>query len=236
MPYEIHLLPSPKSDIADGPHWDVETQSLYCIDFTNEKPTLNRYDYHENQTYSARIRNRTEFSSFIIPISGKKNQFAVGLGRSIVIIHWNGRSEEAKVIRTVVSVEPGDYYSTNSLNVAKADPYGRFYGGTERSLFCKDDPNVANGTFFMFTEKGGIVQYRSDVYSSNGLTWNVAKKKFYYVDSCKFDIKEYDWDPSTGLICKCKIPIMKSHEKWEATPLMVCRSTAMVYVIVVGIT
>lgn len=180
----------------------MKTQSLYYNDFSTTKPTLLRYDYRENRVYSARIRNRTEFTSFIIPIECKKNQFAVGLGRNIEIIYWDGRSDEADVIRTVVNVEPNDFFKTNSLNDAKADPYGRFYGGTERSLFCKDDPSVANGTFFMYTKRNGVVTLRNDVYSSNGLTWDKKKRKFYYVDSCKFDIKEYDWDPKTGAICK----------------------------------
>lgn len=161
-----------------------------------------RYDYRENRVYAARIRNRTEFTSFIIPIKCKKNQFAVGLGRNIEIIHWDGCSQEAEVIRTVINVEPDSFYSTNSLNDAKADPHGRFYGGTERSLFCKDDPKVANASFYLYTKRDGLVRFRSDVYSSNGLTWNKKKRKFYYVDSCKFDIKEYDWNPKTGAICK----------------------------------
>lgn len=53
----------------------------------------------------------------------------------------------------------------------------------------------------MYTKKSGLVRYRLDVYSSNGLTWDTKRNKFYYIDSCKFDIKQYDWDPSTGIIC-----------------------------------
>lgn len=188
--------------MADALHWDSETQSLYYADLGGVQPTLIRYDYHNNRSYSARIRNRTAFASFIIPIRCKQNQFAVGVDRNIEIIEWDGRSPEADVVRTVINVEPGDYFNTNVLNDGKADPFGRLYAGTLRSMLCTDDSNVANATFFMYTKRDGLVCLRSDVYVSNGLTWNTRQRKFYYIDSCTFDIKEYDWNPWNGQICK----------------------------------
>lgn len=220
---KIQVLPSPKSETADGLHWDVifiwiiinliesstftsipqvDTQSLYYTDQSETNPTLLRYDYRENRFYSARIKNRT-FTSFIIPIKCKKNKFAVGIGRSIEIIQWDGYSAEAEVIRTVINVEPSDFYKFNVFDDAKADPCGRFFGGTLRGTArCDNDPKVANASLYSYTKKQGLIQWRSDVYISNGLTWNKKKKKFYYNDSCKLNIKEYDWDPKTGAICK----------------------------------
>lgn len=165
-------------------------------------PTLRRYDYRENRVYLARIRNRTEFTSFIIPIKCAENQFAVGLGRIIEIIYWNGYSEEADVIRTVVNVEPGDFYRTNVFDDAKADPCGRFFGGTLRQQLCNIDPQVANASLYMYTTRRGLIQLKSNVLVSNGLTWNKRKRKFYYNDSYSFVIKEFDWDPKTGNICE----------------------------------
>lgn len=133
----------------------------------------------------------------------KKNQFAVGIGRSIEIIQWDGYSAGAEVIRTVINVEPSDFYKFNAFDDAKADPCGRFFGGTLRGkALCTDDPNVANASLYSYTKTQGLIQWRSDVYISNGLTWNKKKKKFYYNDSCKFNIKENDWDPKTGAICR----------------------------------
>lgn len=37
---------------------------------------------------------------------------------------------------------------------------------------------------------------------SNGLTWNEKTNKFYYIDSCDLDVKEFDYDPKTGSICE----------------------------------
>lgn len=200
----MHLLPSPKTVISDGPHWDVNTQSLYYADLAanGSENTLLRYDYKENRVYTASIINRNKFASFLIPLKCKKNQFAVGIGRSIEIIKWDGCSPFAKVIRTIVNVEVDSRYDTNVFNDGKADPCGRFFGGTERTAFCRNDSQLANASFYRFTSEDGLRQLKSDVYSSNGLTWNTKKKKFYYIDSCKFDIKEYDYDKKTGEICK----------------------------------
>lgn len=139
------------------------------------KPTLNR-------VYSASIRNRT-YSSFMIPLKCRKNEFAVGVGRNIEVVDWDGIPDEATVIRTVIMVEPQDIYSTNSLNDAKADPTGRLYAETERSLFCKADATMANASLYSYSKCCGLTQYVTNLGSSNGLGWNKNKNLFYYSHS-----------------------------------------------------
>lgn len=184
----------------------METQSLYYNSASENDPALMRYDYRKHYVYTAKIKNRNH-TSVVIPIRGKKNQFAVAIGRNIEIIYWDGYSKEAEVIRTVINIEPGDFYSTNVFNDAKADPCGRFFGGTLRMSLCKDDPKIANASFVSYTKKRGLIRWRSDVYISNGLTWNKKKRKFYYIDSCEQNIKEYDWNPKNGAICKSTVMI-----------------------------
>lgn len=135
-------------------------------------------------------------------MDGRKNQFAVGIERSIEICDWDGVSDVATINRTIINVEPSDFYSTNSFNDGKADPNGRLWAGTERSLFCQDNETHANASLYSYSKYEGLRRYRTDVCSSNGLIWNEKKHLFYYIDSCKFDIKEYDWDPTTGEIRK----------------------------------
>lgn len=40
------------------------------------------------------------------------------------------------------------------------------------------------------------------IYISNGMAWDQKSNKCYYIDSGKFDVKEYDYDPITGNLCK----------------------------------
>lgn len=51
--YSVEQLPSPLSQLGEGPVWDVDTQSLYYVDINGA--AILRYDYAENKTYSAKI-------------------------------------------------------------------------------------------------------------------------------------------------------------------------------------
>lgn len=53
--YKVEVLPSPTSQIGEGPHWDVDTQSLYYNDIYGRDASVHRFDYAENKTYSATI-------------------------------------------------------------------------------------------------------------------------------------------------------------------------------------
>jgi sugar lactone lactonase YvrE len=64
--------------------------------------------------------------SLIIPAEGKNNNFVVGLGPSIGIIEWDGRSNKTSRPKHVKLVDetPG-----NRLNDGKADATGRLWVG-----------------------------------------------------------------------------------------------------------
>lgn len=58
------------------------------------------------------------------------------------------------------------------------------------------------GSLYSFTKNGGFTVLKPKIGCSNGLTWNEKTKKFYYIDSVDLDVKEFDWDPKTGQLCK----------------------------------
>lgn len=120
---------TPVSVLGEGPHWDVARQSLYYNDIYGDKQSISRYDYHENTTYNAKIPGHPVIS-FIIPVDGSNDQFIVGSGKKVVLIQWDGKSAEAKAVKTVGEVELD--MDENRFNDAKCDPFGRFHGGTMR--------------------------------------------------------------------------------------------------------
>lgn len=67
--------------------------------------TIYAYNFNERRVYSATIVGET-IVSFIIPIEGCPNQYAVSTGRSMSIIEWDGVSREAYKICEVFQVEP----------------------------------------------------------------------------------------------------------------------------------
>lgn len=106
------------------------------MDEFSENTTIFRYDFNKDIVYSANIINETSASS-IIPVQFRENHFVVGLDRGAKIIQWDGRSRSAKVIRTLFDIEKTFRTQTNHMNECKADPMGRFYGGTIKADICK---------------------------------------------------------------------------------------------------
>lgn len=204
MPFKVEVLPSPKSIIGEGPHWDEHTQSLYYNDI--QGATILRYDYDENKVYSATVDGESSIG-FIIPVANitktsDYDEYALGLGRRVGIVHWDGKSSRAAIGPIAFEVEDEHDKVNNRFNDAKADPVGRFYGGTMRSERCGDIFEVASGSLYKYNKGDGVYDLLNNIYVSNGLAWNEDQKKFYYIDSCKFDVKEYDWDQATGDICE----------------------------------
>lgn len=200
--YEVIPIPQVKTLFGESPHWDAKTQSLYYCDIFGVNNTIFRFDYKEGRIYPAIIENE-QMVSFIIPLKCCPNQFAVGLGRGIKIIFWDGRSPMARVLREVFQLEQDSKYSKNHIHHGKADAKGRFYGGTFRKEICSFS-NSANAGFYRYTKQQGVKRLMSDVKVSSGLAWNEDARKFYYIDTCKYAIEKYDWSPKTGRICKSK--------------------------------
>lgn len=184
------------------PHWDPESHSLYYIDIHDYDPSLLRYDYYENRVYRATIDGARTLL-FLLPIECTKDQFLVGIDRTAVIAKWDGRSPKATVIQSLFEVDCG---TSNVINDIKTDERGRFYGGTKCVESC-DTGTAATGAFYGYENGKCLKKFFGNVFISNGLTWVRKTRKFYYVDSCTYDIKEFDYDPNTGDICMFSMKI-----------------------------
>lgn len=201
--YKIEVVEaSPQSVLGEGPHWDVARQSLYYIDIYGTNQSITRYDYNEDKAYNAKIPGYPVLS-FIIPVDGTDDQFLVGVGKQLLVIQWDGKSNQAKAVNIVGEVEKD--MEENRFNDAKCDPFGRFYGGTMRLEINRDIFEKRLGTFYRYTKDEQFVPLKSNVGISNGLTWNEKTNKFYYIDSVDHDIKEFDYDPVTGNIANERV-------------------------------
>lgn len=170
---------------------------MYYIDIAGNDSSLLRYDYDENRVYQATIDGATTLL-FLLPIKCAKNYFLVGINLKAVIAYWDGRSEKATVIRTLFEV---DENSSNVINDIKTDSRGRFFGGTKSVESC-DTGTPPTGAFYRYHKNKGLEKLFGNVYISNGLTWVHKTKKFYYIDSCTYDVKGFNYDPKTGKLCK----------------------------------
>lgn len=193
-------MPSPRSLCGEGPHWDEATQSLYYIDIYGSDSTILRYDYNENKTYAAKVDNEP-LMTFVLPVDGTTDEFLVGTHKAAKVIRWDGKSKKGEYLRDGFQISNID---SNRFNDAKCDPSGRFFGGTQRFAECDGPFNLPNASLFSYDRENGVKELKSNVFISNGLTWNTKTEKFYYIDSCSHDLLEFDYNINTGDLCKSR--------------------------------
>lgn len=152
----------------------------------------------ENRFYSAAIKDNIS-TTFIIPTKKYRNQYAISDKRSVRVLEWDGILPVAKVVRDAFTVETGPEYESNNYNMAKASPKSKFYGGTFSVSLCAGYPNSA---LYRYTKCLGVKRLIADQLVSSGMDWNKEAKKFYFIELCRYVVREYDWNPKTEEICK----------------------------------
>ncbi|XP_031623137.1 regucalcin-like [Contarinia nasturtii] len=202
--FNVEVIPSPKTLVGTRAHWDVAQQSLYYCDVYGNESSILRYDYNENKVYTAGIDGEYVVP-FIIPVANTTDKYAVGLGKRVGVINWDGKSSKATLDSIAFEVDSDK--SDNRFNAAKADPSCRFYGGTMLSEKVADPSKSAAGKVFKYEKGNGVNEVLDNIYISNGMAWDENKNKFYYIDSGKFDVKEYDYDPNTGNISNERVVV-----------------------------
>lgn len=204
MGCKVSQVSTPKIGLAKSPSWDDSTQSLYFIDLmpTGDEPLLYRYSLIDDRLYSARVSD-VKSTDFIIPVQNRglkcKNLFAIGTNHDVILIQWDGISTSARIVQPqLFSIAPNDDSST--IDYARADRFGRYYGGTfSATEFCS---SPANKSFYRETTGTGVQRIFGGLLGTTGIAFNEDARKLYHVGLCSHIISEFDWDPSTGDLCK----------------------------------
>lgn len=185
--------------MGEAPHWDQNSQSLYYVDIYGTEYSVLHYVPSEDIVYGAKIYGEPVVS-FIIPVEGTSDEFVVGIGARVGVIHWDGIMPEAHLIRVLIDGSYYPEYSHIRFNDAKADPYGRLFAGTMRKEECDNLEIPTYGNLYRISadQPTAALIAAETIRCSNGLTWNAQINKFYHIDSCDFGIKEFDYYPSTG--------------------------------------
>lgn len=191
-----HITSIPTFKLLEGPHWDVASQSLYFVDIL--EGLIFRYDYSADTCYQASIEGETDSKiGFIVPVEGRRDQFVIGCGPRLLLIQWDGKSTTAKRVKALVEVDQD--VAVTRFNDGKCDPKGRIYAGTMMSEEHGDVFSARKGTFYRYNASTGTAtSLKKNICIANGLAWNEKTNKFYYIDSGDYEIKEYDYAPTTG--------------------------------------
>lgn len=175
---------------GEGPHWDAETKSLYFVDVFDK--SICRYIPATHKITKAKIGSSV---SLIIPIRGQKNKFLLGKEEELVIISWDGESDKISVVKNIdIKSDPGTIF-----NDGKCDSTGRLWIGTTARFDENGTIEKEKGSIYKM-ENGRITVVTDKISVSNGLDFNTALKKMYYIDSLKGTVDQFDIDEPQGTI------------------------------------
>uniref|UniRef100_A0A6P7FLT3 Regucalcin n=1 Tax=Diabrotica virgifera virgifera TaxID=50390 RepID=A0A6P7FLT3_DIAVI len=188
----VHQVTSPVGH-AEGPHWDARRNILYFVNI----PDGEVYAYHYNSKILKKI-TLSGTASPVVPSRKDPNLLIVGVNRSVVAVEWDGKNKLGgqQVLTTLSQQFPG-----SRLNDGKADKQGRLWWGTigpEVNLVVASD----QGLFYTITRENlndpkVAVQ---PVTNSNGLAWNKANNKLYYIDTPTLKVVSFDYHDGNGTI------------------------------------
>lgn len=187
--------------LGEGPHWDVQQKCLYYVDIFGQ--SIHKYVPSKNQHTKAVIEGGQV--TLLVPVEGSNDRFLISIGRKLVIVRWDGKSDTVSSMENLLEVENQPEYQGNRFNDGKADPVGRLWAGT-----MGPEPEIGKlehekGALYTLVGKHMVKKHLSKVSIANGLAWNIPMKKMYYIDSPLRTIDEYDYDMENGAISNKRV-------------------------------
>ncbi|XP_028049530.2 regucalcin isoform X1 [Monomorium pharaonis] len=185
--------------LSEGPHWDHRTQKLYFVDINNQY--IRRLDPATGVVTSAYIEHGPV--GVVVPVDDTTDQLLAGSGKDVILVTWDGDSDESEVpIKVLTSLDSPQ--SNTRANDGKVDSAGRFWIGTMGNEVNGEIPSN-QGTLYSIGEDLKPKTEISPVSISNGLAWNMKDNTFYYNDSPTRQVAAYDYNPNNGTISNKRI-------------------------------
>jgi sugar lactone lactonase YvrE len=173
---EVEIVVDGRALIGEGPVWDEATQRLLWVDIVGRR--VHAFDPATGANSTLQTR---EAVTAICPAAG--GRYAAATSSGVAEIDLGSGS-----LRPVWPLPSGD-----RMNDAKADPRGRFVGGT----LTEDRVPGACG-LYRFDAQHGVVPLVEGVTLSNGLGWNPDGTLLYFVDTPTQHVDVFDYDLATG--------------------------------------
>ncbi|KAK9695751.1 SMP-30/Gluconolactonase/LRE-like region [Popillia japonica] len=186
-------------DHGEGPAWDERTGALYFVDMFNGK--LNSYNIHTGEVDHITLQGNLTLA---IPSEFDTTEFVVGLDKRVLKIQWNAQ-QSFDVVRVVSTVDEDK--PRNRLNDGKADRNGRLWVGTMGYDIAGEIIDVDCGSLYFISNETAEnpVAAVQPVNISNGMAWNLANDKFYFIDTTADQVTEYDFDNTLGALSNPRV-------------------------------
>ncbi|KAL0879863.1 hypothetical protein ABMA27_002394 [Loxostege sticticalis] len=192
MSFKVQKVTEPLL-LGEGPHWDARAKALYFVSI--QECTIHKYVPATGEHTKTKLDGRV---GFIVPVEGTTDQFVVGVERKFLVVQWDGKDgSKAKVLKELGEVDKDA--PTTRINDGKVDPRGRLFAGTMGNEDPPGQFQMKAGSLYRM-DGGKFTKLAQGITVSNGLSWDLEDKAFYYTDSMESNIRRYDYDVETGEI------------------------------------
>jgi sugar lactone lactonase YvrE len=163
--------------LGESPVWDVDGQVLHLVDILGRK--IHQLDPARGTVTSMSVDGVPGAIAL-----RRGGGYVAGIGLEFVTIGPDG------VVRPIARASAGD-----RVNDGKCDARGRFVSGT-----MDGSQRRGAAALYQLQVDGTLTELLSDVTLSNGLDWNEAGDRLYYVDTTTERVDAFDYDVDSGRI------------------------------------
>ncbi len=173
--------------LGEGPMWDPKEKKLYWLDIAEYSVHYLAIETNEHKSW----KMPEIIGALVLRASGG---LIVAVGNSIYSLELENNKLE-KIVTLPTTTHTGLRF-----NDGKCDRLGRFWVGmADRSL---ENPQ---GGLFRIDPDGTATQMEYGITISNGLGWSPDDKIFYFTDTLRHCVYQYDFDLALGQISNRRI-------------------------------
>lgn len=184
---EPELVLDTKCILGEGPWWDQDAGVLFWIDGLGDKLFVYEPETGKNKAY-----NIGKHIGCVIPCRDGRVLLALQDG----VYQYDRITGEYELLcdveRDIVN---------NRLNDGKVDSCGRFWFGS-MSMTANQEGMIfeVSGSFYSMERDGSVKKWFDGVGISNGLVWNDAETRMYYIDTTANAMFAFDFNAEKGEI------------------------------------
>jgi sugar lactone lactonase YvrE len=181
--------------LGESPIWSPHERVLYWVDIL--KGNLHRFDLTSKQ-------NETIPLGQLISSVGlcAEGGLIISFAHQVALFDFN--TKRLDVIATLYQEN-----DPHRLNDCKCDAIGRFWCGSRNDVH----PSEATAALFCVGEKGKWELKEKNVMTANGMGWSPDNRLFYFIQTLRHTIYQYDFDLHEGRLSQAR-PFITLDPEW----------------------
>lgn len=183
---KVEIASKISSSLGECPTWDARSGKLFWVDSLGR--ILHVFDPEDGVNVSFPLRQQVGS----LALTDKENIVLLAMQDGIHVMDTSDGSSRPYLL--LEADIPG-----NRFNDGKCDCEGRFWFGSMNTEANKAEAGrAATGSLYRLTAGGELKKMLPAVTISNGMGWNLENNRFYYIDSPRRVVLEFDFDPVCG--------------------------------------